>query len=269
MRACARLPRSRRRGARRVEYREEIDGIAGGAELAGHLEGDDPAEGVAAEPVRTIRAHGPHRGDVAPRQGLDAAIGRAWLLEAEGLDRVHIVVLDRVGEPPQRDHGAAATGNAEERRTGGAGAQRDHERRARRPALRDPNRELLDGRRLEHGRRGQLDAELVGDRGEQLDDAERVATQLEEVVVESDPFQSNTSAKMSASAASAPVGLAVRRRRERRWRWSAARSSLLRRLRGSASRATKVLGTIVVGTRVATSRRSLHVLSGTDPFATT
>ena len=87
----------------------------------------------------------------------------------------------------------------------------------------------------------------------------------------SSPTRSNPrmSPKRSASLATVPVGVRYGRCAGGGGAGSAARSSLSRTFRGSMSSATKALGTIVVGTRVARSRRSFQALRGTDPSGAT
>jgi len=113
--------------------------------------------------------------------------------------------------------------------------------------------------------------ERLPDPREQLEDAERVAAHLEEVVVEPHLFDpEHLAEQVGEPELEELVGRrAVRRRDGGGGGGSVARSILCRTVRGSRSTATNAAGTIVVGTRVATSRRSRHALSGTEPSGTT
>ena len=71
--------------------------------------------------------------------------------------------------------------------------------------LLEPRGEAGDGGRLEQGPQRELDVEGVAEPRDDLGGQERVAAELEEVVVDADPFAPRTCAQICATSASASV----------------------------------------------------------------
>ena len=161
--------------------------FTGRLELLRHLVGDHPARRVAAEQVRTTGRVRPHRFDVARGNGFNAIVG--GLDVALGLQaKYRLCLANRLRERAERHHFPADAVDQEEWRPIAERLNRhDDGPRAglrglhrQQPGLR-ANRSVAKQRRQR-----QAHTEVALDVGEQAHGQQRVATELEEVVVRID-----------------------------------------------------------------------------------
>ena len=158
-------PRRPRREVVGIDQRYQRHRFAGRPELPGHLEGDRPTEGIASQPVRTLRLKLANRQEVVGGHLLDPPERRQLSVQPLRLEGEHgLVGAEMASQVLVGQDVSSKRVDAEERGSGAARLNRYERLPGGRPAFLLQDRgELTDGWRIEDHREGELTVEHLFD----------------------------------------------------------------------------------------------------------